>query len=415
MLNIYTRHSLDCEHHGDMGWRRCRCPKWIRGVLPNGRPIRTSAKTRSWEQAEKFARKLEDETDPLRIDQGVGVPATIRNAVELFLKDQEARGLQGSSQKKYRTVLKNQFLKWAEEHKILLLNQITPADLTEFRSTWDNGESTTHRKHEIMMCFFSFCIGNEHLRKNPMAALKKPKTPVLVPTNYFQPEEFKKIIDATYVYDYGGGNDCEFRALRLRALTLLMRWSGLSILDAVTLAGDRLSQNEENDDQIFLYRAKTNVPVYVVIPPDVAKLLRSLPNINPNYFFWSGNGDPRSAAKAFQRSYWKLFKLAKICQPDGTGKRCHPHMFRDTFAVELLLAGNPIDQVSLLLGHSSVKITERHYAPFCKARQLQLTAAVKRAWAKTEPAKDQKTVKPTRSAPKRKDQSHGGRMVSISV
>jgi integrase/recombinase XerD len=177
-----------------------------------------------------------------------------------------------------------------------------------------------------------------------------------------------------------GGNDCRNRALRLRALTLLMRWSGLSILDAVTLDRERLTKNDDGDDQIFLYRAKTNVPVYVVVPPEVAKLLRSLANSNPRYFFWSGNGDPRSAAKAFQRSYWKLFKLAEILLPDGSPKRCHPHMFRDTFAVELLLAGNPIDQVSLLLGHSSVKITERHYAPFCRARQQQLTAAVKRSW-----------------------------------
>jgi len=60
-------------------------------------------------------------------------------------------------------------------------------------------------------------------------------------------------------------------------------------------------------------------------------------------------------------------------------------MFRDTFAVELLLAGNPMDQVSLLLGHSSIKITERHYAPFCKARQQQLTAAVKKSWGSREP------------------------------
>jgi hypothetical protein len=57
-------------------------------------------------------------------------------------------------------------------------------------------------------------------------------------------------------------------------------------------------------------------------------------------------------------------------------------MFRDTFAVELLLAGVPLDQVSILLGHSSVKITERHYAPFCKARQEQLAASVKLAWKK---------------------------------
>jgi integrase len=55
-------------------------------------------------------------------------------------------------------------------------------------------------------------------------------------------------------------------------------------------------------------------------------------------------------------------------------------MFRDTFAVELLLAGVPLDQVSLLLAHSSVKITEKHYAPFVKARQLQLENSVRMAW-----------------------------------
>ena len=43
-----------------------------------------------------------------------------------------------------------------------------------------------------------------------------------------------------------------------------------------------------------------------------------------------------------------------------------PQMFRDTFAVELLLSGVPLDQVSILLGHSSVKITEKHYAPWSK-------------------------------------------------
>jgi hypothetical protein len=33
-----------------------------------------------------------------------------------------------------------------------------------------------------------------------------------------------------------------------------------------------------------------------------------------------------------------------------------------------------------LLGHSSVKITEKHYAPFVKARQEQLENSVKLSW-----------------------------------
>jgi hypothetical protein len=58
----------------------------------------------------------------------------------------------------------------------------------------------------------------------------------------------------------------------------------------------------------------------------------------------------------------------------------------------------PIDQVSILLGHKSVKITEKHYAPFVKARQEQLAASVRNAWQVMEPKKkSQKSVRPRRS------------------
>ena len=145
---------------------------------------------------------------------------------------------------------------------------------------------------------------------------------------------------------------------------------------SLALERDKLSA----DGELFLYRAKTGVPVRVPLPTELAQLLRSLPSTNPNFFFWSGNGDPETAKKGWQRALRRLFKRAKIKKPDGTPKRCHPHMFRDTFAVELLLSGVPIDQVSLLLGHSSVKVTEKHYAPFVKARQEQLETSARRAW-----------------------------------
>jgi len=51
-------------------------------------------------------------------------------------------------------------------------------------------------------------------------------------------------------------------------------------------------------------------------------------------------------------------EVADLKLPSRTAKR-HYHMFA-TFAVEVLLAGVPIDQVSILLGHSSVRGTEKH-------------------------------------------------------
>jgi hypothetical protein len=63
---------------------------------------------------------------------------------------------------------------------------------------------------------------------------------------------------------------------------------------------------------------------------------------NPNYFFWSGNGLPKTFVANWQRPCRRLFKVANLRKPDGTPKRCHCHMFRDTFAVEMLLAGVPM-------------------------------------------------------------------------
>jgi len=45
-----TRHTPDCFQRDDRYWHRCRCPKWIRGIL-DGKQIRVTVKTRSWEKA----------------------------------------------------------------------------------------------------------------------------------------------------------------------------------------------------------------------------------------------------------------------------------------------------------------------------------------------------------------------------
>ena len=389
MLSVYTRHSEKCPHHADIAWRRCRCPKWIQGV-PSGEQgfIRTSAQTRTWEQAEARARELEEAARP-----GAPKPApaiSITEAVGAYRADEAGRCLAKSTINQSKTLLEVHLRAWANDVGLTQLKELTTPNLIKFRATWGNGPNTTRRKHERLIGFFEFCITNEWLEKNPAAKMKKVEEK-RVPTDYFTREEFHRILDATYAYaDWRGGRDFHYRPERMRALILLMRWSGLAIRDAVVLERDKLGA----DGKLFLYRAKTGVPVRVPLPTEVAELLRSLPTANPNFFFWSGNGDPETAKKGWQRALRRLFRRAKIKKADGTVKRSHPHMFRDTFAVELLLSGVPIDQVSLLLGHSSVKVTEKHYAPFVKARQEQLEKSVKLSWQVQREWLDQ-NVRPT--------------------
>ncbi|MBZ5655503.1 MAG: tyrosine-type recombinase/integrase [Acidobacteriia bacterium] len=336
--------------------------------------MRTSARTRSWEKAEINARTMEDIADPNK--PAIKARVTILDAIECFRDDERSRHLSKHTQKKSEFFLENQLKAWAAGQGFVFLDQLTPPELTRFRSQWGNGSATTRRKHERLVAFFWFCVRMDWIEKNPALLLKRVKVDSK-PTDYFTRQEFDQLVDATYAYgNWLGGHDYEHRRDRIRALILLMRWSGLAIKDAVTLERPRIDE----DGNLFLYRAKTGVPVYVPLPPFVHALLASLPNPNPRYFFWSGSGDPETCKRCWTRALARLFRVAQMKRPDGSVKRCHSHMLRDTFAVELLLSGVPIDQVSLLLGHSSVKVTERHYAPFVKARQEQLAQSARKAW-----------------------------------
>ena len=156
---------------------------------------------------------------------------------------------------------------------------------------------------------------------------------------------------------------------RLHAFVLTLRYTGLRISDVW-----RLNKDSIQEGKLLLYTTKTSTPVWLPLPP---KLLNALSTIKPNaagYYFWSGTSNPHAAFNTWNRKLVKLFRLANI--PDG-----HAHRFRDTFAVDMLLAGIPIERVSVMLGHQSIRVTEKHYSPWVRARQDQLEEDVRRVWA----------------------------------
>src|SRR5579864_715702 len=105
------------------------------------------------------------------------VSSRCAKAVETFLGDQKARGLSKDTQKKYRGFLERQFLVWADSRKIKFLARVSPAELTKFRASWSNGETTTHRKHEMLASFFRFCQRNELIGKIPWMRSRNPRRP----------------------------------------------------------------------------------------------------------------------------------------------------------------------------------------------------------------------------------------------
>jgi len=151
-------------------------------------------------------------------------------------------------------------------------------------------------------------------------------------------------------------------------LVLLMRFSGLRISDAATLPCARVLKGK-----LFLYTSKAGTPVYCPLPPAVIQALDAIHRPGEPYFFWTGKSKTKTVITHWWTCLKEGFELAEI-------QNGHPHRFRDTFAVDLLLRGVPLERVPILLGHRSIKVTERHYAPWIRARQEQLEADVRRVW-----------------------------------
>lgn len=229
-------------------------------------------------------------------------------------------------------------------------------NLRAFRESWTNENYSAQKKLEAMRTFFRFVHESGWLPTNPAKLIKPPKVND-PPTLPYPKDLLPRVLAASDKYPD------KKHAVKLRALTLLLRYSGLRITDAVTLAKHRI-----NDGVLTLRTAKTGTDVRVPLPSIALDALAATPA--GVYYFWSGRGKTKSVVGNYQRAFKKLYKIADV-------ENGHAHRWRDTFAVELLLAGVPLEQVSILLGHASIKVTEKHYSPWVKARRDKLEAVVR--------------------------------------
>lgn len=363
MLTLYRRHLKSCEHRREgRKYRRCRCPVWVDGHL-NRTEIHETLNTRDWQKAQETVRDWE--VVGTQFSEPVAV--TVEGACKEFLRDATARGLREPTLYKYRLLFR-QLQDFAGDCGRTRLDQYDLPVLRTFRASWPNRNVAARKKLEALKAFFRFCSDSGWIQHNPAKNLKPPKT-TEPPTMPFSREQVDRIMAACEQYGSTRGRSEEI-SQRLHALVLLLRFSGLRIRDAVTLRRDRVVNGK-----ILLHTAKTGTPVYCPLPDFVVTELEMVRGTSMQYFFWSGEGKPKSCVGDWQRSLKKLFSLAEV--PDG-----HAHRFRHTFATELLVAGVPLDRVATLLGHTNSKITERHYAPWIRARQEQLESDVRRVWAR---------------------------------
>lgn len=372
IVTVYARHSRKCPKSKEKRagqYKRCGCPLWLRW----GKNEKESAKTRSWEIATKKARKLGEELEYKEL--GIEPPkqadhTAIEAAVDLYLADMAQREIKDLS--KARRML-TRLRDYANHQDIILLKDVSSRLLTEWRSTWTfKKNSDSPAVHwSVVKTFFHWAFATDLIPADTSAKLKSlpsGRKQVLPLTQ----EEMDQILAA--ISDCGFDNKV---AYQVRTFILLQRWSGLSCMDAATLP--RLKLKPDNN-LTSVERTKTGVAVSVPLPPAVADMLRALPNDHPAYFFWNPTRmDKASLRTEFLKMIRKVFDKAGVAHGR---QEMLSHRFRHTFAVESLLAGMPIEKVSKLLGHKTLRTTEKYYSAWVKERQQMLEAEVKEAWTR---------------------------------
>jgi site-specific recombinase XerD len=372
MLTAHRRHLKACGY-SRKGWNYtlCNCPVWCDGIV-GGKRIRKSLCTTNWDRA---LRRLEavERGEEIRFGVVDAATQTVGNAIDSFLKDMASRNIRDSTLLSYRGTLAHLRTAVSAERPVA---SIDLESLGAIRNSRKVKPRTARKELEHLRAFFAWCQDRKWISDNPARRLRMPIADD-VATLPFSQEEVRKLIAASGRISSTDPSATPYIRQRSRAMVYTLLYSGLRIGDVALL---RRSALDEATRHLTVRTTKTGVPLKVQLHQDAARSLSTLPTKSTDYFFWTGRGDPNRCAKNMWRTIRRLGDLAGV-------KNARPHRFRDTFAVELLTRGADIRTVQQLLGHESVRTTEKHYAHFIAAHQALLDSATAKLDFEPKPAR----------------------------
>ncbi len=143
----------------------------------------------------------------------------------------------------------------------------------------------------------------------------------------------------------------EISTLRMEAVRdifIFACYTGLGYAELKKLNNTHIHQGNDGGEWIIIDRTKTDIRCRVPLLPQAKSILQKY-----EYFPVSGNNGRLLPVRSNQKMNEYLKELVDIC---GITKNLSMHIARHTFATSVTLAnGVPIETVSKMLGHTSIK------------------------------------------------------------
>jgi integrase/recombinase XerD len=357
MLTLYRRHTKKCVEElkksgfsGDMrGKIDCKqqCTIWITGTTGGVRVPRQSTGTSSWSEALAIKREQEE------AGQVRGASTMIlAQAVELWLSECRRVGRSDCTLKAYATG-SDKLVRYMEGQGKGIVNDVSRAVALSFSATLSHlSPKTQNLTRSILASLYGFLVRAGMADENPFRWVRSVRGERVM-TDPLPEEDIAKLVAAAEP--------------RLACLIELMSETGMRKSDALSFDPSKC----EWSGKMWRYselQIKSRSPMACFVSDGLMERIRGVAWLGSRPFIRDGD-DPISAG----RRLWDV--LRRLGRRIGV-ENVHPHRLRDSFAVRMLLKGVPIYEVSKLLGHSSVKNTERYYAKWTPKRLDRLERLV---------------------------------------
>ena len=250
---------------------------------------------------------------------------------------------------RYKTSLSHtiDFLQWKYNVSDIDISKVDHAFITDYefflRSVRNCANNTAVKYIKNFHKVIKICLDNEWITKNPFMNYKSKLKEVV--REYLSEEEIQSIINKEFKIE---------RLSLVRDIFLFSCFTGLAYIDVKNLTENNISYGIDGEKWIFTHRQKTESPSKIPLLP-IPKMLIERYSKHPQ----CSNQNRLLPILTNQRMNSYLKEIAAVC---GIDKELTFHIARHTFATTVTLAnGVPIESVSKMLGHKSIKTTQ-HYA-----------------------------------------------------